>query len=172
MRPLAPHALAWLCLEAAPVAAAGDFAGHYGHGYSEPADAPVWDVQARGDGYSVTTLGDGETASAHVADADARARFWERMLWPADTAGAARCLSWGAPMPGTLGDALDTLLAEDTPNTATASTDTPPAAQLGSSLLCEVPATTRARIDWLAGNASDWFYYDPLLGVTEVVRTP
>ena len=53
--------------------------------------------------------------------------------------------------------------------------DTPPAPVVagddyGLGVLCHVPAPARSRIDWLAGNASDWFYYDPVAGVMEIRR--
>ena len=60
------------------------------------------------------------------------------------------------------GHSLQDLLA-DTPPAPLAAAD-----DYGLGVLCHVPAPARSRIDWLAGNASDWFYYDPVAGVMEV----
>ena len=45
-----------------------------------------------------------------------------------------------------------------------------PGEEAGLGVLCRVPPASRARIDWLASHAGDWFYYDPIAGVMGVRR--
>lgn len=132
--------------------------GRYGHDYTQPADEPVWAISQDADGWHALTLGDGERSVARRIGPAARAAFWDAMAWPADTAATADCLSWGERMP-----ALSDLLDEETP-------PTDPRGSYGTSVLCHVPGEARAGIDTLAGNASDWFYYDPMLGLMQINR--
>ena len=135
------------------------FAGDYGHGATHDADEVVWRVQEAGTGWRLTSTGDGEVVAAHRLGKQGRAAFWSRMGWPVDSSHDASCLTWGEKPAS-----LDDLLADAPPAPA------PPGDDYGQGLLCHVPPTARARIDWLAGNASDWFYYDPMAGVMETRR--
>lgn len=132
--------------------------GRYGHDYTQSAGDPVWVVSQDADGWHALTPGDGELSDAYRIAPAARAAFWDAMAWPADTAAAADCLSWGERMP-TLSDLLD----EKPP-------PSDPQETYGSSVLCHVPSEARAGIDTLADQASDWFYYDPMLGLMQINR--
>lgn len=141
---------------------AGDadrFAGDYGHDATATVDDVVWTVEAVGDHWRIVRTADGEAHAAHRLQARGRATFWDRMGWPADTATDADCLSWGEK-PASLADLLT-----DTPAAAAA-----PGEEAGLGVLCRVPPASRARIDWLASHAGDWFYYDPIAGVMGVRR--
>ena len=152
-----------LALSACPaIVIAGDadrFAGDYGHDATATADEVVWTVVAVGDQWRIVRTADGEAQAAHRLQARGRATFWDRMGWPADTATDADCLSWGEK-PASLADLL-----ADPPNSATA-----PGDEAGLGVLCHVPPASRARIEWLASHAGDWFYYDPVAGVMDVRR--
>jgi ribosomal protein S4E len=37
-------------------------------------------------------------------------------------------------------------------------------------ILCKVPQEVRAKIDWIAPNKSDYFYYDSMAGIMEIER--
>jgi hypothetical protein len=149
-------------LALSPAASAGEpvsFAGDYGHGATHDPDEVVWRVQDADAGWRLTSTGDGEVVDAYRLAARGREAFWRRMGWPADSSAAADCLTWG-DRPAS----LDDLLADTPPAPAAPGDDG------GLGVLCHVPPTARARIDWLAGNGSDWFYYDPMAGVMEVRR--
>ncbi len=141
------------------------FAGRYGHDATASADDVVWIVQAAGAQWRVVLATDGEIAPAQRLLMRGRAAFWARMGWPTDSSADADCLSWGEK-PGSLDDLLEDLRA-DTPPAPPA-----PGEDHGHAVLCHVPPAARARIDWIADNASDWFYYDPMAGVMEVRRLP
>ena len=153
----------FLCLIAlSPLASAGEprsFAGDYGHDATHDADEVVWRVQEAGDAWRLTSTGDGEVVDAHRLGERGRVAFWTRMGWPVDSSQDADCLSWGEK-PASLED-----LFADAPASRTATGD-----DYGLGVLCHVPSPARARIDWLSGNGSDWFYYDAMLGVMEVRR--
>jgi hypothetical protein len=136
-----------------------DFAGRYGHSATAQAGEPVWALHREGDGWRAQGLGDedGGLHRAAVLGRQGRERFWEKMLWPVETAAAAQCLGWGQT-PGSLEDLL--------------SGQTPPGIEqggFGNALICHVPAQARRDIDWLAGHEQDWFYYDPVAGVMEII---
>lgn len=135
------------------------FAGDYGHGATRDAGEVVWRVQETGAEWRLTSTGDGGVVDAHRLGERGRAAFWNRMGWPVDTSPGADCLTWG-----TKPASLDDLLADAPPAPAE------PGDDYGEGVLCHVPSTARARIDWLAGNGSDWFYYDAMAGVTEARR--
>jgi len=135
------------------------FAGDYGHGATHDANDVVWRVQDMGDGWRLTSTGDGKVVDAHRLGERGRAAFWSRMAWPVDSSRDAECLTWGRKPAS-----LDDLLADAPPAPA------PPGDDYGEGVLCHVPSTARARIDWLAGNTSDWFYYDTVAGVMDVRR--
>ena len=116
----------------------------------------VWQVEGAGHHWRVTVLTTGETHDAHHLQARGRDAFWSRMDWPLESSAEADCLTWG-DKPGSLQDLL-----ADTPPAPSA-----PGEDYGHAVLCHVPPAARARIGWIADNASDWFYYDPLLGVIE-----
>lgn len=164
MSQLASWSLLLLSLQAPSLSAAehDQFSGHYGHHASDPVYQPVWQIEREGDGWQASTLADGEHSPAQELPAEGRRAFWEKMGWPPGTSAAADCITWGEAPPSLL-DALDSLEAGAAPA---------PAAAYGNALLCHVSADTRANIDWLAGNADDWFYYDPIVGVMEVRRVP
>lgn len=156
-----PFPLACL-LALSPLAGAGEpvsFAGDYGHGATHDANEVVWRVQDAEAGWRLTSTGDGEVVDARRLGPRGRAAFWTRMGWPVDSSDGADCLTWGEKPAS-----LDDLLA-DTPPTPAA-----PGDDYGLGVLCHVPPTQRARIDWLAGNGSDWFYYDTMAGVMELRR--
>jgi hypothetical protein len=134
------------------------FAGDYGHGATHEADQVVWRVQEAGTTWRFTS-GDGKVVAAHRLGKQGRAAFWSRMGWPVDSSHDADCLTWGEKPAS-----LDDLLADAPPAPAS------PGDDYGAGVLCHVPSSTRARIDWLAGNDSDWFYYDPMAGVMETRR--
>ncbi len=158
MRRTSVAAAATFALACAAGAPAGDdaFAGRYGHGHTGQPGEPVWIVARDDDGYRVTLAADGSHAQAWVLDAAGRAAFWKKMDWNPATAAEARCLNWGDPPPPTLLEFLGDAPAAGSP--------------AGASLLCHVPDDARAGIDWLAGHAGGWFYYDPAFGVTEAQR--
>ena len=135
------------------------FAGDYGHGATHAADEVVWRVQDADTGWRLTSTGDGEVVDAHRLGPRGRAAFWARMGWPVDSSDAADCLTWGGKPAS-----LDDLLADAPPAAAA------PGDDYGEGVLCHVPPAQRARIDWLAGNGSDWFYYDTMAGVMELRR--
>lgn len=135
------------------------FAGQYGHGATADSDEVVWSVQGEAPSWRLTRTADDEQVDAQRLGARGRAAFWTRMDWPVDSSADADCLTWGEK-PASLQDLL-----ADTPPTPLAAGD-----DYGLGVLCHVPASARSRIDWLAGNASDWFYYDPIAGVMEVRR--
>ena len=132
------------------------FAGNYGHAATASADDVVWQVEEAGHHWRVTLVTTGETHDAHRLQARGRDAFWSRMDWPLDSGAQADCLTWGEK-PGSLQDLL-----ADAPPAPSA-----PGEDYGHAVLCHVPPAARARIGWIADNASDWFYYDPLLGVIE-----
>lgn len=146
-----------------------EFSGRYGHAMTASSDEVVWTIDAEGGGWRVSMAGDtpAETtvASAHPLGAAGRAAFWRKMLWPEAGSRQARCLSWGEA-PAGLSDLLDAL--EGKPPAI----ETAPADRIGASVLCRVPADARRDIGWIAGNASDWFYYDSVFGVMEIQRLP
>lgn len=142
--------------QAAPPA---PFAGQYGHGATADSDDVVWIVQGEAPSWHITRTTDDEQVDAQRMGARGREAFWHRMDWPADSSTDADCLTWGE-RPASLQDLL-----ADTPPTRT-----PGGEDYGLGVLCHVPTPARARIDWLAGHASDWFYYDPVAGVMEVRR--
>lgn len=37
-------------------------------------------------------------------------------------------------------------------------------------IVCKVPKEVRAKISWIASNESDYFYYDQMAGVMEIIR--
>ncbi len=152
-----------VCLLAlSPVALASEpvsFAGDYGHGATHDADEVVWRVQEADAGWRLTSTGNGEISDAQRLGVRGRAAFWSRMGWPVESSHEADCLSWGKK-PASLEDLL-----ADAPPAPSA-----PGDDYGRGVLCHVPPTARARIDWLAGNDSDWFYYDPMAGVMEARR--
>ena len=132
------------------------FAGDYGHAATASADDVVWQVEEAGHHWRVTLVTTGETHDAHRLQARGRDAFWSRMDWPLDSGAQADCLTWGDKTVS-----LQEMLA-----------DMPPAPPVrcddyGHAVLCHVPPAARARIGWIADNASDWFYYDSLLGVIE-----
>lgn len=135
------------------------FAGDYGHGATHDADEVVWRVQDVGTGWRLTSTGDGEVVDAHRLGKQGRAAFWSRMGWPVDSSHDADCLTW-REKPAS----LDDLLADAPP------APSPPGNDYGAGVLCHVPPTARARIGWLDGNSSDWFYYDAVAGVMEARR--
>lgn len=135
------------------------FAGEYGHGATHDADETVWVVQAVDTQWRLTRTGDGETVQAHRLGQRGREAFWTRMGWPAESSEDADCLSWGEK-PASLEDLLADRPAKDVA----------PGDDYGLGVLCHVPASARSRIDWLADNASDWFYYDAVAGVMEARR--
>ena len=159
----AMFAAALLALAPAAALAADGFAGRYGHDMTATPGEAVWTVRAQGEAWQVVREGDGETVAAHELSASGRTRFWERMQWPAATAAQARCLGWGERPPS-----LDDLLGEAPAGKPASTTGD----DYGEGVLCVVDGIARAKIDWIADHASDWFYYDPFLGVTEVVRLP
>lgn len=132
--------------------------GRYGHEYSQPASAPVWAISEKADGWHALTLGDGASTAAYRLNPAGRSAFWEAMSWPTDASASADCLSWGEPEPN-----LSDLLGEKT-----APAD--PRDAYGSSVLCHVPSKARQSVEWLKGNSSDWFYYDPMMGVIRIER--
>nr|WP_298134124.1 hypothetical protein [uncultured Pseudoxanthomonas sp.] len=142
--------------QAAPPA---PFTGQYGHGATADRDEVVWIVQGEAPSWRLTRTTDEEQVDAQRMGARGREAFWTRMDWPADSSTDADCLTWGEK-PASLQDLL-----ADTPPAPVATGD-----DYGLGVLCHVPASARARIDWLAANASDWFYYDPVAGVMEVRR--
>ena len=135
------------------------FTGQYGHGATADRNEVVWSVQGEAPSWRLTRTADDEQVDARRMGARGREAFWTRMDWPADSSTDADCLTWGEK-PASLQDLL-----ADTPPAPVATGD-----DYGLGVLCHVPASARARIDWLAGNASDWFYYDPVAGVMEVRR--
>ncbi|MCH6483282.1 hypothetical protein MMG85_06840 [Pseudoxanthomonas sp. LH2527] len=135
------------------------FAGQYGHGATADSDEVVWSVQGEAPSWRLTRTADDEQVDAQRMRARGREAFWTRMDWPVDSSTDADCLTWGEK-PASLQDLL-----ADTPPAPLAAGD-----DYGLGVLCHVPAPARSRIDWLAGNASDWFYYDPVAGVMEVRR--
>lgn len=165
-------ALAWmatltLLLATTPAFATGNaLVGRYGHDSTEPADEPVWQVERVADGYTVEYLAVGEREPAWLLDSDGRAAFWERMMWPTDTARNAECLSWGeAPL--MLADLLDMPDDASAPAVKAASAQTP-----GAGVLCRVEPAARAKISWLSDNLSDYFFHDAMGGVMEVRQLP
>jgi len=135
------------------------FAGDYGHDVTREADEVVWRVQQADTGWRLISTGDGEVIDAHRLGPRGREAFWTRMGWPVDSSNDADCLTWGKKPAS-----LDDLFADAPPAPAA------PGDDYGLGVLCHVPSATRARIDWLAGNASDWFYYDPVAGVMDIRR--
>jgi len=155
---------AGLTLLAAAAAAAQSegFAGDYRHTMTARPDEAVWQVRARDGGWELTTTGDGERVAAHRLEAAGRAAFWKAMQWPTDTSAGADCLSWGT-RPRSL---MDVLADEgEAPKESPA-----PGTDYGFGVLCRVDRAQRPRIDALADQHGDWFFYDPVLGVTEAVR--
>lgn len=155
-------ALPALAFAVSALARAGEpdpFTGQYGHGATDNPDEVVWIVQPQGAHWRITRTSDDDRVDAHPLAARGREAFWARMDWPADSSTAADCLTWGEK-PASLAD----LLADAPPSPAATGDD------YGLGVLCRVPMPARARIDWLADHASDWFYYDPILGVMEVRR--
>ncbi len=148
-------ALAGCFGNAAAAESADRFSGRYGHDASEPAYEPVWEVRRAGEGWQAGAVEAGEFADAYRISPAGRRAFWEKMNWPAATSADADCLSWGDAPP----DLMD--LLEDKPPAARADT-------FGNALICHVPVASRQAIDWLAGHAEDWFYYDPMAGVMDV----
>ncbi|UOV09590.1 hypothetical protein MUU77_04645 [Pseudoxanthomonas sp. F37] len=132
------------------------FAGDYGHTATASADDVVWRVEQAGSHWRVILVAADEAHEAHRLQARGRDAFWSRMDWPLDSSAQAECLTWG-DKPGSLQDLL-----ADAPPAPSA-----PGEDYGHAVLCHVPPAARARIGWIADNASDWFYYDPLLGVIE-----
>jgi hypothetical protein len=139
--------------------AAERFGGRYGHGASEPAFEPVWEVRRAGEGWQTGTLADGEFAQAYTLSPAGRDAFWDKMGWPLPTAADAHCVSWGQA-PGGLMDLLADAPAASPPDT------------FGYALICHVPAASRQAIDSLADESEDWFYYDPMAGIMGVRRLP
>ncbi|WP_062352273.1 hypothetical protein [Pseudoxanthomonas mexicana] len=135
------------------------FAGHYGHGATHDADEVVWTVEALGGHWRIVRTADGEAHDAHRLQARGREAFWTRMGWPADSSADADCMSWGQKPAS-----LDDLLADTPPAAAAAGED------YGLGVLCRVPLAARIKTGWLGGQASDWFYYDPIAGVMELKR--
>ncbi|HEY4556280.1 MAG TPA: hypothetical protein VIG68_07600 [Lysobacter sp.] len=134
-------------LALAPAAGAADgFAGRYDHATEGPPD-PVWTLRDAATGTRMERH-DGLELPVRELDAGERGQLWARLDWPADTAATVRCVGW-ADEPGPFSQPL-----------------------FGSvtSVICHVPASARARIDWLRDNASDWIYYDTGLGVAELRR--
>ena len=154
-----------LLMPAMALAGQDRLVGGYSHDFTEPADETVWRVAAAAAGYEIESLGSGERDPAWRLDGAGRAEFWERMMWPTDTAGDAECISWGDKPPS-----LADLFA--TPAGAAASPAARAAAPPGAGVLCRVEPGTRARISWLSDNLSDYFYYDPFIGVIEVALLP
>lgn len=144
-----------------PAHAAQPLVGAYTHGHAEPGESPVWEITHDGHRYQAHTVADGEHAEAWLLSTTGRAAFWEKMSWPVDSSAAATCLSWGtAPL------TLQSLLEPET-------TPTPPREdQAGASVLCQLQAADKAKVDWLADYQSDFFYYDRLFGVTETRALP
>jgi hypothetical protein len=141
--------------------------GRYGHDSTEPAAAPVFQVERVGDGYWLEYLAVGERETAWLLDNDGRAAFWDRMTWPAATAQDAECLSWGEASP-TLSDFLE--FATDA---ASPAEPTPALAKtFGAGVLCRVAPAARAKISWLSDYRSDYFFYDTMGGVMEVRPLP
>ena len=144
-----------------PAHASQPLVGAYTHGHAEPGESPVWEITHDGNAYQARTVADGEQAEAWLLGERGRAAFWEKMSWPVDSSVAATCLSWGkAPL------TLESLLEPE------ASTGLPREDQPGASVLCQVQAADKAKVDWLADYQSDFFYYDPLFGVTESRALP
>ncbi|MET0892045.1 MAG: hypothetical protein ABWY01_00570 [Pseudoxanthomonas sp.] len=129
--------------------------GRYGHDASEPAYAPVWELQRRGEGWLAVTLVDGQSVHAYPLSSAGRAAFWKKMNWAVASAADANCISWGEAPPDLLG------MLQESPGVA-------PPDTFGEALICHVPAASRRAIDWLAGATEDWFYYDPVAGVMQV----
>lgn len=146
-------------LALAPLAASSAevdlLSGQYGHGASEPAYTPVWEVRQVADGWQARNLQEPVASTATRLSLEGRRAFWEKMAWPVASADTADCVTWGEAPPS-LGDWL-----EDKPVTAIAGT-------FGNALVCHVPAAARTQIGWLQGSPEDWFYYDPMAGVMEV----
>ena len=144
-----------------PAHASQPLVGGYTHTHAEPDESPVWNITHDGNHYDAQTVADGEHVQAWLLSERGRAAFWERMSWPVASSATAVCLSWGtAPL------TLQALLEPET-------TPEPPGEdRVGASVLCQVQAADKARLDWLAGYQSDYFYYDPLFGVTESRALP
>ena len=139
-----------------PAHASQPLVGGYTHTHAEPDESPVWNITHDGNHYDAQTVADGEHAQAWLLSESGRAAFWEKMSWPMETSASAACLSWGTAPP-----TLQALLEPET-------TPEPPSEdRVGASVLCQVQAADKARIDWLADYQSNYFYYDPLFGVTE-----
>lgn len=166
-----PSSLALLSLllgTASAFSAENDLGGRYTHDFTEPSAEPVWQVQRVGTGYGIEYLSNGEREPAWRLDRDGRAAFWDRMMWPAATAQGAECVSWGeAPL--SLADLLE--LPDDEAASAVKPASSP-AQTPGAGVLCRVEPGTRAQISWLRDNHSDYFFYDPIIGVMEVRRLP
>jgi hypothetical protein len=47
-----------------------------------------------------------------------------------------------------------------------------PGSKPGGGVLCRVDRVAREKIPWLGDHASDYFYYDSFIGVTEVRPLP
>ena len=144
---------AWLL----PAHAAQPLVGGYSHGHVASGESPVWNITHDGEQYDAETVADAEHAQAWLLGESGRAAFWEKMSWPVESSVGAACLTWGtAPL------TLHALLEPET-------TPEPPSEdRVGASVLCQVQAADKAKIDWLADYQSDYFYYDPLFGVTEI----
>ena len=133
--------------------------GRYGHEFSEPAYAAVWEVRRVGAGWQAGTVADDTYSAAHEMSPAARRAFWEKMGWLAATSTEADCVTWGeAPL--SLTDMLEGKPVATGPDA------------FGSDLVCHVPAHVRKDIDWLADSSEDWFFYNPVAGVMEVRRVP
>lgn len=67
--------------------------GRFGHEYTKPKGAAVWDVRTSGDQLQLVTLNAEESnARSHELTEGERRKFWQSLWWPEETSVAARCV--------------------------------------------------------------------------------
>ena len=112
--------------------------GDFTHDFTRPKNKSVWIVTKSGNAWDVRLGSDKKSfAAKEVADVD-RTVFWKKMLWPAEAAIKASCISF--------------IVDPD----------------VGESIICHVPPSVRDIVDNLKTFKSDFFYFDPVGGLNEI----
>lgn len=77
------------CLWLIPAYASEPLVGVYTHGYTEPADAPVWEITHDSRGYHAQPLAEGEHTDVSLLSASGRAAFWGKCRGRVDSSATA-----------------------------------------------------------------------------------